>query len=132
MAKDTPNKPDEVKKQPASEQSEQNAPTAKPPATEAPPAGEVVVSADKINELAGSKRKAAAKAEQDKQEQKAPAADEKPKTSDRAKSRPPKEAGADQPKPEEPKKSDKPAQKVIPLHPADSEEKLRQEQEALS
>ena len=131
MAKDTPNKPDEVKKQPASEQPEQNAPAAKSPAAEAPPAGEVVVSADKISELAGSKRKTAAKDEQDKQEQKAPAADGKPKTSDKTKSRPPKEAGADQPKPEEPKKSDKPAEKIIPLHPADSDEKLRQEQEAL-
>ena len=131
MAKDTPNKPDEVKKQPASEQPEQGPPATKPPATEAPPAGEVVVSADKINELAGSKRKVAAKAEQDKQEQETPVAEEKPKTPDKAKSRPPKEAGADQPKPEEPKKSDKPAEKVIPLHPADSDEKLRQEQEAL-
>lgn len=70
MAKDTPNKPDEVKKQPASGQPEQNVPAAKSSAAEAPPAGEVVVSADKINELAGSKRKASAKAEQDKQEQK--------------------------------------------------------------
>ena len=117
MAKDTPNKLDEAKKQPASEQPEQNAPAVKPPAAEVPPDGEVVISADKINELAGSKRKAAAKAKQDKQEQKAPVADGKPKTPDKAKSRPPKEAGADQPKPEEPKKSDKPAQKVIPIHP---------------
>ena len=131
MAKDTPNKPDEVKKQPASEQPEQDTPATKPPATETPPAGEVVVSADKINELAGSKRKAAAKVEQDKQEQETPAAEGKPKTPDKAKSRPPKEAGADQLKPEEPKKSDKPAEKVIQLHPADSDEKLRQEQEAL-
>lgn len=128
MAKDTPNKPDEIKKQPVSKQPEQDTPGAKPPATEAPPAGEVVVSADKINELAGSKRKAAAKAEQDKQEQETPAAEGKPKTPDKAKSRPPKEAGADQPKPEEPKKSDKPAEKVIPLHPSDRDERPRQEQ----
>ena len=59
MAKDTPTKPDDVKASPSAEHPEQAAPVADPPTAEIPPVGEVVISADKINELAGGKRRAA-------------------------------------------------------------------------
>ena len=74
MAKDTPNKPDDVKASPAAEHPEQAAPVADPPPVEIPPVGEVVISADKINELAGGKRKAAKPKQpsQDEQGQEAP------------------------------------------------------------
>lgn len=64
MAKDTPNKPDEVKNKPAAEQPEQVTPVTKPPATEIPATDKVVISADKLNEPAGDKQKTAAKPEQ--------------------------------------------------------------------
>ena len=118
MAKDTPNKPDEAKNKPVAKQPEQATPVTEPPEAEIPAAGEVVVSADKVNELAGEKQKAAAKSRQPsqvEQGQEPPAAKEKPKAPAKGKGGPPKEAGADKPKPEEPQKSDKPVEKVIPL-----------------
>lgn len=167
MAKDTPNKPDDVKAPPAVEQPSS---AAEPPTSEIPSAGEVVVSAEKINELAGEKRKAAkpvqaSRAEVAKEpstieekpkppmkgkerppkeggtekpevaerpEPSTPAADppvteippdaaKSPKSPAKGKGRPPKEAEADKPKPESStaKKPNKPADKVIPLHPSD-------------
>ena len=134
MAKDTPNKPDETKNKPAVEQTEQTAPVTESPAAEIPATDKAVISADKLNEPADDKQKTAAKPEQTdraKPGQEPSSTVEKPKAPAKGQSRPPKEAGADKPKPEAAEKSDKPADKVIPLRPADSDEKLRQEQEAL-
>ena len=134
MAKDTPNKPDEAKNKPVAEQPEQVTPVTKPPAVEIPATDKAVVSADKLNEPAGDKQKIAAKPEQTdraKPGKEPPSHVEKPKAPAKGQGRPPKEAGADKPKPEATKKTDKTADKVIPLRPADSDEKLRQEQEAL-
>ena len=134
MTKDTPNKPDEVKNKPATKQPEQTAPVTKPPAVEMSSTGEVAVSAEKISELAGDKPKAAAKPEQTdraKQGQEPSATAKEPKAPTKGRGRPPKEAGANKPKSEAVKKPDKPADKVIPLHPIGSDEKQRQKQEAL-
>ena len=133
MAKDTPNKPDEAKNKPTTEQTERATPVIKPPAAEIPATDKAVISADKLNEPAGDKQKTAAKPEQTdraKPGQEPPSAVGKPKAPAKGQSRPPKEAGADKPKPEATKKTDKTADKVIPLRPADSDEKLRQKQEA--
>ena len=133
MAKDTPNKPDEAKNKPTTEQTERATPVIKPPAAEIPATDKAVISADKLNEPAGDKQKTAAKPEQTdraKPGQEPPSAVGKPKAPAKGQSRPPKEAGADKPKPEATKKTDKTADKVIPLRPADSDEKLLQKQEA--
>ena len=133
MAKDTPNKPDGVKNKSAAEQLGQTAPVTKPPAAEIPATDEAIVSADKLNEPAGDKSKVTAKSGQTdrtKQGQEPPATVEKPKAPAKGRGRPLKEAGADKPKPEATQKPDKTADKVIPLRPADSDEKLRQKQEA--
>lgn len=182
MAKDTPNKPDDVKAPPAAEHPEQAAPGADPPPVEIPPVGEVVISADKINELAGGKRKAAKSKQpsQDKQGQEAPAGkavqtgekaahtpeqasapgvvnpvseagtstlsadedfraeweiplaelEERRKQEKKARRSSSKKAPAAK-EAEAAEKPDKPADKVVPLHPSDSDDKLRREQEAL-
>ena len=191
MAKDTPNKPGDVKASSAAEHPEQAAPVAGPPAAEMPKAVGAAVSADKINGLADDKRKAAKPKQpsQDEQGQEAPAgkavqtgekaahtpeqasapgvvnpvseagtstlsADEnfraeweiplaeleerrkqekKARRSSSKKAPAAKEAEADKPQPEAgaAEKPDKPADKVVPLHPSDSDDKLRREQEAL-
>lgn len=158
MAKETPNKPEETKGKPVIEKQEQTVPAIKPvtektvkteqPAKTAdkppaakpeqtvravspqkPAADEVVISADKINELAG-KQKAADKASREK----TPPAGEADKKAvqPEIKESVPKATKAEKPKIEPPVKPPvKPDDKVIPLRPADSEEKLRREQEAL-
>lgn len=146
MAKETPNKPGETKAKPVTEMPEQTAPAVKPvtekavkaeqpPKTATEPqaakpeqtaptatpkksavAGEVVISADKTN-----REKDPPAGEVDK---KAP----RPEIKERA----PKATKAEKPKTEPPVKQPvKPDDKVIPLRPADNEEKLRREQEAL-
>ena len=191
MAKDTPNKPDDVKVSPSAEHPEQAAPVADPPTAEIPSVGETVVSTDEINGLSADKPKAAKPEQpnQAEQGQAAPAgkavqtgekaahtpeqasapsavnpileagpstlsADEdfraeweiplaeleerrkqekKARRSSSKKAPAAKEAEADKPKPEAgaAEKADKPADKVIPLHPSDSGDKLRREQEDL-
>ena len=132
MAKNEPNKPDDGKTMPANETpKEQTAPVSEPLAadkqTEAPemtaekaatfPApGDVVVSFDKINELAAEKKAAAQaqeaeKPEQDKKEQEAPATEDKaPEKKTGRSGRPPKADKADkEPKPEKAPKAEKSA-----------------------
>lgn len=191
MAKDTPNKPGDVKASSAAEHPEQAAPVAGPPAAEMLKAVDAAVSTDTINTLADDKRKEAKSKQpsQDEQGQEAPAgkavqtgekaahtpeqasapgvvnpvseagtstlsADEdfraeweiplaeleerrkqekKARRSSSKKAPAAKEAEADKPKLEAgaAEKPDKPADKVVPLHPSDSDDKLRREQEAL-
>lgn len=159
MAKETPNKPEETKAKPVTEMPEQTAPAVKPvtekavkaeqpPKTAAEPqaakpeqtaptatpqksavAGEVVISADKINELA-EKQKAADKTNREKDSPAGEADKKAPRPE--IKERAPKATKAEKPKTEPPVKQPvKPDDKVIPLRPADNEEKLRREQEAL-
>ena len=132
MAKETPNKPKEIKSSPAKEPVEQAAPATPPPTAKDPAVGEMVISADKINELAG-KQKPAPKAEQADPPKQSPAAvADKKAPLPESKERAPKATKAEKPKTESPVKQPvKPDEKVIPLHSADSEEKLRREQEAL-
>ena len=95
MAKDTPNKPDEAKNKPTTEQTERATPVIKPPAAEIPATDKAVISADKLNEPAGDKQKTAAKPEQTdraKPGQEPPSAVGKPKAPAKGQSRPPKEA----------------------------------------
>ena len=133
MAKDTPNKPDDIKTPPVAEHSEKAAPVTEQPTATVVPVGEEVVSTDKINGLSADKPKEAKpeQADRAKQEQKPPAATEKSKTPAKGKGSLPKEGGMEKPKPETDaaEKQDKPADKVIPLHPSDSDDNLLQEQE---
>lgn len=191
MAKDTPNKPDDVKVSPSAEHPEQASPVADPLTAENPSVDETVVSTDEINGLSADKPKATKPEQADRAEQgqKAPdgkavqtgekaahtpeqasapsavnpileagtstlSADEdfraeweiplaeleerrkqekKARRSSSKKAPAAKEAEADKPKPEAgaAEKPDKPADKVIPLHPSDSGDKLRREQEDL-
>ena len=75
IAKDTPNKPGDVKASSAAEHPEQTAPVAGPPAAEMPKAVGAAVSTDTINALADDKRKEAKPKQpsQDEQGQEAPA-----------------------------------------------------------
>lgn len=75
MAKDTPNKPSDVKASSAAEHSEQAVTVAGPPAAEMPKAVGAAVSTHTINALAADKRKETKpeQADRDKQGQEAPA-----------------------------------------------------------
>ncbi len=145
MAKDTPNKPSDVKASSAAEHSEQAVTVAGPPAAEMPKAVGAAVSTHTINALAADKRKETKpeQADRDKQGQEAPAG-KAVKTGEKAAHTPERtsapgvvnpvsEAGTDKPKLEAgaTEKPDKPAKKVIPLRPAESDETLRGEQEEL-
>lgn len=191
MAKDTPNKPDDVKVSPSAEHPEQASPVADPLTAENPSVDETVVSTDEINGLSADKPKATKPEQADRAEQgqKAPdgkavqtgektahtpeqastpgavnpiletgtstlSADKdfreewetplaeleerrkqekKARRSSSKKAPAAKEAEADKPKLEagSAEKPDKSADKVVPLHPSDSDDKLRREQEAL-
>ena len=118
MAKNEPNKPDDVKTVPATEQ-------AAPPDTgdkRTPTPGEVVVPFDKINEIVSEKKAAAQEAEQpapDKQEPEAPAPAKKGRGG-----RPPKaDKAAQEPKPEKAPKAEKAAKgpKAAKKAPAEKE-----------